>query len=295
MIRPRPSDHFAIATLDELWIGGVRRESRCSHGTARGEGSCIIASHERDDALVARCEESIAELRGRIVADARVRLVANARRVAGVVMSDATMTVTIDGLSAVTGDAATLRALLAIERQHERGDLPLVWRNGSGAVLLHEAVGHAAEHGAPPVSWPEWLHVHDEPAFALDDCGHETRNVNLLREAPASLRRASFRDVPLLRMANLVVTQTRAPSKLPARHVDVFLVSAGGYDPLTDEVTIDIAVSTAGPFSLRRKRAEVAASLMGAIGDPVTYPGVICAREGQELSVGSAAPVMITR
>jgi hypothetical protein len=49
------------------------------------------------------------------------------------------------------------------------------------------------------------------------------------------------------------------------------------------------------PFEFLRTRDEVARSIVGAIGEPVRYPGVICSREGQELVVGSYAPVMVTR
>ena len=87
----------------------------------------------------------------------------------------------------------------------------------------------------------------------------------------------------------------RPPFQLPRRYIDVFLVAGGAYDPLTDIVTIDVAVSTAGAFTLRRTRAEVAESIAGATGVELRYPGVVCSREGQELVVGSYAPVMITQ
>jgi hypothetical protein len=48
------------------------------------------------------------------------------------------------------------------------------------------------------------------------------------------------------------------------------------------------------PFALRASRREVAQALIGATGDPIRYPGVICSREGQEIYVGSRAPVMLT-
>jgi hypothetical protein len=82
---------------------------------------------------------------------------------------------------------------------------------------------------------------------------------------------------------------------MPADATEIDLVAGGSYDPLTDTVTIHVAASSAGAFTLRRTRAEVAASLAGAFGEPLRYPGVICSREGQELAVGSFAPVMITR
>ena len=97
-----------------------------------------------------------------------------------------------------------------------------------------------------------------------------------------------------MRMTHLIARQTNAPFTLPEERIDVQLIAGGAYDPVTDIVTIDVAVSSAGPFTMRRSRAEIAASLSGASGEPVRYPGVICSREGQELYVASHAPVMIT-
>jgi len=241
-------------------------------------------------------DEMRVEMRPGIDRDARVRLVATARRVRGFVTSEATMTITIGGVSIVGRDATVLREALAIEQTTDQRDLPIVWRNGSAAVLLHEAVGHAAEHEAKPVRWPSWLRVADLPGFAVDDTGATARGANLMNEPPACLRRESFRDVPLRRMTNVHVKKHgRPPFQLPRRFIDVYLVAGGAYDPLTDVVTIDVAVSTAGAFTLRRTRAEVAESIAGATGVELRYPGVICSREGQELVVGSYAPVMITQ
>ena len=123
-----------------------------------------------------------------------------------------------------------------------------------------------------PVKWPSWLSI----------------------DAPLVSRRETFRDVPLARMTHLIARQTDAPFALPGERIEVQLIAGGAYDPLSDIVTIDVAVSSAGPFTIRRPRAEVAASLAGASGEPIRYPGVICSREGQELYVASHAPVMIT-
>jgi hypothetical protein len=160
--------------------------------------------------------------------------------------------------------------------------IPIVWRNGSAAVLLHEAVGHAVEHQAgPPPVWRSWLKV--DIAFGL--------------------RRATFRDVPLIRMKNLVATQDNAPFELAPKRIEVLLVGGGGYEPLTDTVTVCIAaadlidgesVQRLQPFDLVESRGAVAHAIAGAEGDPLRYPGVVCSREGQELVVGSHAPVMVT-
>jgi len=283
------SAEFAIATRDELWSHGALIESRLSHGSAVDDGTSIAAIDSYDEELVRACEEAIRPLRDDVPQDARARIVATARRERGEVLREAAMTITIGGVSAVTRDVTLLRGLLALQGSGGRGDASLVWRNGSGAVLLHEAAGHAAEHHAPAVAWPEWLTVHDE----VPGRPHSRRD--LLREPPATLRRESFRDVPLPRMTNLVVRQHGAPFAPPARSIDIQLVAGGSYDPLTDLVTIDVAVSSAGPFTIRQPRAAIAASLIGAIGEPLEYPGVICSREGQELFVGSHAPVLVTR
>jgi hypothetical protein len=282
---------------DELWSAGRLVERRLSHGVARRSGSRILASDAFDAELARACDEELHALRDDVDDEARVRLLASARRVSGVVLREATMTITIDGVSVVSRDAAALRALL--ERgQRTAVEAPaaaLVWRNGSAAVLLHEAIGHAAEHDVAPVRWPSWLTVHDEPPFAVDDEGNESRVVDLMAVGPSCLRRESFRDVPLRRMTNVVARQHAAPFEVPESFVEIELVAGGSYDPVSDLVTVDVAVSSAGAFTLRRTRAQIASSLAGATGEPLRYPGVICSREGQELAVGSFAPVMVTR
>jgi hypothetical protein len=258
---------FSIATIDELWIRGALAERRLLHGRAEQHGDEIVATDARDDALVEACERAMAELRAAMPADAeRVRLVAR--------NGEATMTVEMNGISIVTtpefveSDVNLLRGVQPAPRPLRPA--PLLWHHGSAAVLLHEAIGHPLELNVPPVEWPSWLHV---------DC-------------PIELRRASFSDVPLRRMTRVVVTQENAPFELPERRIDVQLVRGGAYDPLTDIVTIDVAVPR---FTIRATRAEIAASIAGAAGEPLRYPGVVCSREGQELVVGSFAPLLVTR
>jgi len=268
---------FSIASRDELWVSGALVETRLMHGVATQRGDSIEASDARDERLVRACDSAIDTARATVAAlrDARVRVVVRATRENDVEAVETTMTVAVDGVSVVTtpSDALTDYELLHRPR---RGAAPLrgaiVWQNGSAAVLLHEAFGHASEHDAAPVAWPSWLSI----------------------EAPLVSRRETFRDVPLLRMTHLIARQTDAPFALPDSLIEVQLVAGGGYDPMTDIVTVDVAVSSAGPFTIRRSRAEVAASLAGASGEPIRYPGVICSREGQELYVASHAPVMIT-
>lgn len=263
---------FSIAARDELWAGGRRRESRLMHGIARQDGDEIVAVDDADQALVAACEEAMSEARAIVqTIDARVRVVVRATR-EGI---GTTFTVTIDGVSLVStpehvrADTEMLRNLATGDREPATSNRPIVWHGGSAAVLLHEAIGHPAEHDAPPVAWPEWLHV----------------------DAPLALRRETFSDVPLLRMRHLSARQENAPFDLPGDRVDVHLIAGGAYDPITDVVTVYVAIPR---FTIRATRADVARSLRGAAGEPLRYPGVICSREGQELHVPSAAPVMIT-
>lgn len=262
---------FAIAARDELWTGGRRIEWRLMHGIARQEGDQIIARDDADPALLAACDEAMSRASALAqTIEARVRVVVRATA-EGV---ETTFTVTIDGVSIVStsghvrDDANLVRRVLD-NRQPATGNRQLVWHHGSAAVLLHEAIGHAAEHGAPPVEWPSWLHV----------------------EAPLSMRRESFSDVPLLRMTHLHAWQENAPFAMSDERVDIHLVAGGGYDTVTDIVTLHVAVPR---FTIRATRAEIARALRGATGAPLRYPGVICSREGQELHVPSAAPLIIT-
>jgi BarA-like signal transduction histidine kinase len=276
----RHPELFAIASRDELWLRGVLTESRLTHGQARQSGDVIDASDVRDEHLVRLCNDAIEAARTTIdaLSKARVRVVARATREDGTEAVETTMTVSVAGVSVVTtpmdamNDYERLRALVAMKPVVPLRALPIVWQNGSAAVLLHEAIGHAAEHGRHSVAWPSWLSV----------------------EAPLKLRRETFRDVPLSRMTHLIASQRGAPFALPEERIEIHLIAGGAYDPVADLVTIDVAVSNAGPFTIRRTRAEIAASLAGATGHPIRYPGVICSREGQQLYVASQAPVMIT-
>jgi hypothetical protein len=268
---------FAIASRDELWLRGALVESRLMHGVATQRGNAIEASDARDEQVVRACDAALGEAQAIVAAlrDARVRVVVRGTREEDIESVETTMSVSIDGVSVVTTPSNALADYEVLHRARN-GDAPLrgsiVWLNGSAAVLLHEAFGHASEHDVAPVTWPSWLSI----------------------DAPLASRRETFRDVPLMRMTHVIATQTDAPFAVAGEGVEVQLVAGGAYDPVTDIVTIDVAVSSAGPFTIRRSRREIAASLAGASGEPIRYPGVICSREGQELYVASHAPVMIT-
>ena len=250
------------------------------HGEARQDGQTIEATDARDEHLVRACDAAIDAARTTValLLDARVRVVVRATRENGAETFETTITIAIGGMSVVTtpADALTdyelLRGLAQTRVSVPHGPRALVWQNGSAAVLLHEAIGHASEQGAAPVAWPSWLSV----------------------DAPLASRRATFRDVPLSRMTHLVARQSGAPFALPDERIDVYLIAGGAYDPLTDVVTINVAASSAGAFTIQRTRARIAASLSGATGEPIRYPGVICSREGQELFVASHAPLIVT-
>lgn len=188
---------------------------------------------------------------------------------------------------------------------------PIVWRGGSGAVLLHEAIGHAAEHSALPVVWPHWLRVDDLPDVdggfpmgGLDDTGQSLLPTDLTAGSrPSARRRASFSDLPIARMTNLVVRQQNAPWSDRLPRIEVSLLGGGRYDPLTDRVTIavvaadlisDTARQALQPFEFSESRKAIAERLAGAAGEPRRYPGVICSSEGQELFVGSFSADVVT-
>src|SRR3989442_3520552 len=149
------SEFFAMASRDELWSRGALVETRLTHGQAHQSGTEIVASDAFDDRrlrdeLRRACDAGDA-IRGEIarLTDARIRMVTTATY-GGSVSVQTTIVITIADLSVVTtpqnlsSDYAALARLLAPVAAHppER-PLTIVWRNGSGAVLLHEAAGHA--------------------------------------------------------------------------------------------------------------------------------------------------------
>ena len=255
---------FAQAVREELWVHGRLVESRLSHGEAVDTGDGIVASDVRDDVLVEACDRELERLRAAMPRGFTVRLVAEA----DTEQTRATMTVR-DGVRSIVTSPEHLERDLALLSLHSpsRAGKIIVWRNGCGAVLLHEAVGHPLEHSMTPLPLPDWLHV----------------------DVALSMRRATFRDVPLLRMQHVRVSQTGAPFEFPRECVEIHLVDGGSYEPLTDVVTIRAAVPE---LELVVPRTDLL--FLGAQGEPVRYPGVICSREGQELVVDSYAPTLIT-
>lgn len=308
---------FSIVTRDEIWSLGANRsllESRLVHGSAVQRAHEILASDLCDDELLERCDEAMNRARDAMAAqiEGRARVVVSSRRAVGAVRVTAWVNATIANLSTLSApadfaDDAKLLVQLASIRPDTAADyhrVPVVWRNGSASVLLHEAVGHAAEHRRAAIAWPPWLSVGDEPQFEVDDVGAPARIANLLDgEPPRSMLRESFSDVPLARMSRVVARQEGQSFTAPERRIEIRLVAGGSYDPLTDMVTVTVSaadlVSGARsvrlvPFTIVETRQSVARAIRSAAGQPIRYPGVVCSREGQELVVESFAPEVLT-
>jgi len=298
---------FAIVTRDELWSLDRRAafESRLIHGVAELDGNAIEARDDLDRELLVLCDAERDRVRAALdpLRHGRVRAVVSARRDDERVAVSSTVSISVFDLSVATtlphvaSDYELLVELASVPVEDERHRLsgPIAWRNGSAAVLLHEAAGHAAEHGHPRVAWPAWLTVMDESDGGSADL--------LAGEMPRAMRRESFTDVPLARMTNVVAGNRGSDVELPSRRIDVLLAGGGSYEPLTGVVTLFIAAADLvdgkssrrlAPFSIAVDRTAVARSLRGASGPPRRYPGVICSREGQELFVSSYAPDLLT-
>lgn len=210
---------------------------------------------------------------------------------------------------------ADLSALLALAARVpvERVDpdtLPLAWQNGSGAVLLHEAIGHPSERGRFRSTVPPWLHVDDVPAGELvqlqvDDTGAPVTTETLSAgRKPTALRRWSHRDVPARRMTNLVARGSGpCLTSLPDVRIDVLLVAEGYWDPPTDAVRVHVVAADlvdgshrrpVEPFVFATRREELFRLLSGWFGEVTRHPGVLCADEGVSLPVGSSAVGLLT-
>ena len=318
MIEPvRARGVFAMVTREEVWTVSTShelREERLSHGRAEFRDDEIVAADDLDEELLAVVERGIERSRQSLTAIAEpvvARLIVSARRAGSRPALTESVMILSRGERSIVSSPERATTDLALLSEEEPGAVAidyrgscLVWRNGSGAVLMHEAAGHAAEHVAETIVWPAWLSVRDEPVAAYDDTGAETRMADLLRgESPASARCSSFSSVPLRRMANIVVRQDGAPFAIPEERIEIDVVGGGAYDPLTDTVRLLVAGAmlvtgdtrkSVQPFVIEEPRSSVAFALRGAAGDPQRYPGVICSSEGQELAVGSHAPLLVT-
>lgn len=329
------NDHlYASASRDEVWLLSgealVRITDRWEAGRAwtrvREDGFEIEATDDFGDAIDLRQRleeplsidsETLARAATRELAGpARVRLLRHARAVVAGDLHDLrfqdTLIVSASGRSIVASSENLAEfgrfleppAAAAVEVGDYRS-LPIEWADGSAAVLMHEAVGHPAERARRGVSWPEWLSVEDRPGGDHDDCGMPTRNSILTGpNAQLSWRRSSFRDVPLRRMAHLIVSASGVTALPPKDRLRLRLLSGGRYDPIDDTVTIGVVsaerLGRAGiepirPFTIRESRTTIAAAMAGECGASVSYPGVACFDQGQRVFVGSTACGLLTR
>ncbi len=308
---------FAIVTRDEIWACGSKRtlvQTRLSHGVATTRDREIRARDECDGLLLARAESEMTRARAALSSfgEARVRIVAAARRVHEVTSSSASLSIAVAGLSLVSTPEDAQRDyewLVGAEAAGERKvplptyrRIPILWRNGSGAVLLHEAIGHASEHGHFS-EWPRWLSVRDEPQDAVDDTGAPAMDADLVAEPPRCFRRDTFTDIPLRRMTNVFVRQIGAPFELQDPRIEVELLAGGRYEPLDQSITLHVTAARLidggstrrlAPFTISESRQAVTRALAGAAGASERYPGVVCSKEGQEVLVGSHAPELLT-
>lgn len=308
---------FSIVSRDERWSLGspdILHDQRLTHGEATLSGSEILATDAVDRELLDLSEREMRAARSAVLdghARLEARLVATARRTPSSVITESVVTLSTGALSVVTSpvhaqaDRERLLRIAAreIDRSVHPHGIPMIWKNGSASVLLHEAAGHPAEHGQPAIPWPAWLSVRDEPAFDFDDAGRPVAAADLLQgERPTAMRRSSFADVPLPRLSNIVVRHDGAAFDVPGTHLDILLLAGGRYDPLSSTVSIFVAAADlvedgvargVRPFVIRESRERIAGAIRGARGETERYPGVICSAEGQEIFVASHAPELL--
>lgn len=326
-----PDHTYANHTTDEVWTFGVTaelRESRVEQGYAKARWRDKSMHIEASDRLPSEMALRLRQARGddhqhlRQVIEtslrgqqATARIISKTRLVENDDLNDIekSTTATIhfpDGISiTVTPDDAANQ----LDRLHKlRSSRPvapspprpvaLVWRGGSGAVLLHEAIGHPAERETFG-RWPSWLEVIDSSSSGIDDTGMRAEVRHLTAgQPPAAFRRQDFRSIPLRRLSNLIVRSSALATALPDPRIEVWVVGSGGYDPVAETIRLHVSLARlvagdrstpAAPFMFEARREEISARLEGAAGTMARYPGVICFDDGQYLPVGSFAPDLI--
>ena len=280
------SHHFAIVTRDESWWLDRRMvvESRLIHGSADRRGNAIDARDDLDEKLLALCEHESNRVREALarLGEGRARAVISAPNDCEV---SSTISLSLRDLSVVTtlpNLAADYELLVELARMpagaeaHYRS-MPMLWRNGTAAVLMHETVGHSGRDIAS-----SWLRV----------------------EVQHATRRQSFSDIPLRRMKDVRAFCVEAGFSPPSeQHIEILLVAGGRYDPLTDRVSLSISAANLvdgdlttrlRPFEIDEARQSIERALVSGGGEVHRYPGVICSSEGQNIYVGSYAPDMLT-
>lgn len=197
----------------------------------------------------------------------------------------------------------------AVRHDCDTSRLPIVWRNGTGGVLLHEIIGHPSQHSVETGSMRE-LQMRDVPQYGgllqmeVDDSGSSTAETRFA--AGGTLlpwRRADFRHPVLRRMTNLVVDPPGETYETPQTRIEVLHVSAGDYDPLFDRVRLHVSRAdlvtgddraAVAPFVVRSRRGSIAGAIRGAAGDLVRFPGVLCSDQGQRIICGTWSPDLLT-
>jgi len=218
------------------------------------------------------------------------------------------MTTTPEALSA---DCILLASLVKPIPVGDRPDeVPILWRGGSASVLFHELIGHRSQTERRPLEWPRWLTVSDQPfaeglgRMIVDDTGVSPRAALLTRGQELKCRRRqSFRDMPLIRMTNLICETAGLPLRVPEQRIEVWLVDHGSYDADSDRVGLHIALADHVDGGVRRRipphrfeagSEEILTALMGGRGPLTRYPGIVCGDEGQRVPVGSWSMELLT-
>lgn len=190
-------------------------------------------------------------------------------------------------------------------------DIPILWRGGSASILFHELIGHRSQAGQPALEWPAWLTVSDQPfaegvgRMIVDDTGASPRAALLTRGQELQCRRRqTFRDMPLLRMTNLICETAGLPLRVPGQRIEVWLLEHGSYDSHSDRISLHISLADhvdgstrrrLTPFRIECRAEQVLTALVGGRGPLTRYPGVVCGDEGQRIPVGSWSMELLTR
>jgi hypothetical protein len=334
-----PPHELAIERIEERWLVEEGRprllELRAEGGRARlAPGESLIRTEStpffpRSDSFGGAGDRIFSALLDALPPAARfhVRRIAISRTAIpeeGAVLRDATSYCTMKGAGGtlvlrLAPDAPDLlfESLDLLESggaglRAEPRDLPLAWLRGTGAILFHEALGHPAEAGATRLEWPDWLRVMDDPShqglgrMEFDDVGRSVAPVDLTRGGRlTTARRESYRDEPLVRMTNVVVStvDSRPAPLLPDPRLEALLLGGGRWDPVSDEISIRVirarrvvsnVASAVAPFTWRARRETIPSLLLRGGGPILAYPGVACGDEGQRVPVGSFAPTILT-
>lgn len=259
--------------------------------------------------------------------DQQVRIIKSGRYVSSTVRGhfSTSFTITISRRDPVTGErisittspetlspdciqlASLLKPLPAGELPE---DIPILWRGGSASVLFHELIGHRSQTGLPALKWPLWLTVSDQPfaeglgRMIVDDTGVSPRAALLTKGQELQCRRRqTFRDMPLVRMTNLICETAGVPLRVPEERIEVWLVAHGSYDSDSDRVSLNISLADhvdgstrrrLPPFQIESGAEQIAAALVGGRGPLTRYPGIVCGDEGQRIPVGSWSMELLT-